>query len=56
MADAARRTRPQLPVLFVTGYAEKAALGKTLGTGLHILNKPFSVELLASRVRELLHK
>jgi PAS domain S-box-containing protein len=57
LADAAHRTRPRLPVLFVSGYAEEAALGKDkLGTGLHILNKPFSVERLASRVRELLHK
>jgi CheY-like chemotaxis protein len=28
MADATRRARPHLPVLFVTGYAEKRALEK----------------------------
>ena len=57
LADAAHRTRPQLPVLFVTGYAEKSALEKNkLGTGLHFLHKPFSVELLASRVREVIQK
>jgi CheY-like chemotaxis protein len=27
MADAARQSRPQLKVLFITGYAENAAVG-----------------------------
>jgi PAS domain S-box-containing protein len=57
MVDASRRTRSKLPVLFVTGYAEKGAMGKNkIDAGLHILNKPFSVELLATRVRELIQK
>ncbi len=27
MADAARRSRPHLKILFITGYAENAAIG-----------------------------
>ena len=55
MADVARANRPKLKVLFITGYAENAVLsGGQLGAGMSVLTKPFSVEVLASRVRELL--
>ena len=54
LADAARALRPSLKVLFVTGYAENAVLGSgKLGHGMHVLTKPFSVEILAQRVRDL---
>jgi CheY-like chemotaxis protein len=33
MADAARANRPDLKVLFITGYAENAAIGNGPGTG-----------------------
>ncbi|WP_018259705.1 PAS domain-containing protein [Methylobacterium sp. WSM2598] len=55
MADAARADRPDLRVLFITGYAENAALGGgRLGPGMQVLTKPFAVETLAARVKELL--
>lgn len=55
MADAARLSRPGLKVLFVTGYAENAAVrdGK-LDPGMAVLTKPFAVETLAAQVRELI--
>ncbi|UHS59627.1 response regulator [Agrobacterium vaccinii] len=55
MADAARQSRPGLKVLFVTGYAENAAVrdGK-LDSGMAVLTKPFAVETLAAQVRELI--
>ncbi|WP_284778030.1 ATP-binding protein [Agrobacterium sp. lyk4-40-TYG-31] len=55
MADAARQSRPGLKVLFVTGYAENAAVrdGK-LDPGMAVLTKPFAVETLAAQVRELI--
>ncbi len=50
LADAARALRPELPVLFVTGYTEQAAeRGAFLGPGMALLPKPFNVhELLRS--------
>ena len=55
MADAAREARPDLKVLFITGYAENAAVGNGhLGPGMHVMTKPFAMEALAGRVRELI--
>ncbi len=50
LADAARALRPELPVLFVTGYTEQATeRGAFLGPGMALLPKPFNVhELLRS--------
>ncbi|MBP1804652.1 PAS domain S-box protein [Rubellimicrobium aerolatum] len=51
VADAARARRPGLPVLFVTGYAEGAALGDGhLEPGMGLVTKPFSMADLAARV------
>jgi hypothetical protein len=55
MADAGRETRPGLKTLFITGYAETAAIGNApLGAGMWVLTKPFGVDQLTSRVRELM--
>ena len=55
MADAARRTRPELKVLFITGYAENAVIGHgQLEPGMHVLAKPFAMETLASKIRSVL--
>ncbi len=55
MADAARVSRPNLPVLFITGYAETAVLDKShLERATEVLSKPFSLEALASRIKELI--
>ena len=55
MADAARVTRTELKVLFITGYAENAVLSHGhLDHGMHVLTKPFSMEALATRIRRLL--
>ena len=57
MADAARVTRPALKVLFITGYAENAAVGNGhLEPGMEVLTKPFAMEALASRIREMIAK
>ena len=38
MADAGREVRPGLKTLFITGYAESAALGNSsLGAGMQVL-------------------
>ncbi|MGC1329065.1 response regulator, partial [Pseudomonas sp.] len=55
MADAAREVRPGLRTLFITGYAESAAIGEgQLEPGMHVLTKPFAIDVLTSRVRELM--
>jgi CheY-like chemotaxis protein len=55
MADAGRVVRPDLKVLFITGYAENAVVGNGhLEPGMQVLTKPFVMEALASRVRELI--
>ena len=55
MADAARVSRPGLKVLFITGYAENALLTDgRMEPGMAVLTKPFAVDALASRVRELI--
>jgi PAS domain S-box-containing protein len=55
VADAARNLRPDLKVLFITGYAENAVLSHGhLDPGMHVLTKPFAMDALASRIRELI--
>jgi PAS domain S-box-containing protein len=55
MADAAREARPTLKVLFITGYAENAAVGDGhLEPGMHLLTKPFAMEMLASRIKTII--
>jgi PAS domain S-box-containing protein len=55
VADAARVARPDLKVLFITGYAETAALGHVhLDDGMHVMTKPFAMESLAKRIKDLL--
>ncbi len=55
VADAGRQLRPGLRVLFVTGYAENAAVGNGhLEPGMHVLTKPFSMERLANRIKAII--
>lgn len=54
VADAARATRPELKVLFVTGYAENAVVGNGhLDVGMAVITKPFEINALAARVRDI---
>ena len=55
VADAARALRPDLKVLFMTGYAENAALASGfLEPGMAMITKPFAMEALASRIRAMI--
>ncbi|MCJ2086699.1 PAS domain S-box protein [Methylobacterium sp. E-005] len=57
MADAGRERRPDLKVLFITGYAENAVLGNGyLHPGMQVLTKPFVLETLATRIKDLIAK
>ncbi len=55
LAEVARVRRPELPILFVTGYAENAAIrAGFLGTGMSMITKPFAIETLSAKVAELM--
>jgi len=55
LAEIAREARPGLQVLFVTGYAQNAAIrGGFLDHGMEMMTKPFAVDALATKIREML--
>ncbi|OJH37668.1 ATP-binding protein [Cystobacter ferrugineus] len=55
MAELAREHRPKLKVLFITGYAAKAAVrGEFLAPGMDMLTKPFALDVLANKIREMI--
>jgi signal transduction histidine kinase/CheY-like chemotaxis protein len=57
VADAARAARPGLGILFITGYAENAALGNGhLEHGVEVLTKPFQMSALASKIHDLIDR
>ena len=57
VAEAARKTRPDLKVLFITGYAENALIGHGhLEPGMQVLTKPFPVATLGHRIRDLMER
>jgi CheY-like chemotaxis protein len=52
VADAARVLRPNLKVLFITGYAENAVIeAAKLDRGMEVVTKPFAIAALMSKVR-----
>jgi CheY-like chemotaxis protein len=55
LAEIARQHFPDLPILFVTGYAENAAIrAGFLGTNMAMVTKPFQMEDLAAKIGEML--
>jgi CheY-like chemotaxis protein len=55
LADAARAIRSQLKVLFITGYAENAAVSNgRLDPGMHVLSKPFPMDKLSATIRSII--
>lgn len=57
MAEAALCDRPDLKVLFITGYAENAVFNHGhLAPGVQVLTKPFEMRVLASRVQSLIEQ
>jgi PAS domain S-box-containing protein len=57
LADAARESRPGLKVLFMTGYAENAAVSRGfLDDGMALITKPFPVQTLAARIRSMIEQ
>lgn len=55
LADAARLARPELKVLFTTGYTRNAVVHNgVLDPGVAFLSKPFALDQLARKVRQVL--
>ena len=55
LAEIGRQYRPELKVLFITGYAEHAAVrGGFLDPGMQMITKPFTFDLLTAKVREMI--
>ena len=55
LADRLRKVRPQIKVLFMSGYPDHEALaGGEVGVESAVLQKPFSLDTLAHKVRTLL--
>ena len=56
LAEVGRQYRPGLKVLFITGYAEHAAVrGGFLDSGMQMITKPFTFDLLTAKVREMIN-
>jgi PAS domain S-box-containing protein len=54
LADQARETRPDLKILFITGYAENVAIAKGfLQPGMEMITKPFDLDNLSQRIRDM---
>ena len=55
LAEAARQLRPELSILFITGYAENAAIrAEFLGANMSMITKPFALDTLANKIAELM--
>jgi CheY-like chemotaxis protein len=55
VAEAARVKRPKLKILFITGFAENAAVGNGhLARDMELLTKPFAMTALAAKVHDML--
>ncbi|ONF97037.1 PAS domain S-box protein [Sphingomonas jeddahensis] len=55
LADAARERRPDLKILFMTGYAENATIANGfLDPGMSMMTKPFAIDALTTRIRSII--
>jgi PAS domain S-box-containing protein len=55
LAEVARQHRPDLKILFITGYAETAAVrGDFLAGSMEMMLKPFAIDQFANKIRDML--
>jgi PAS domain S-box-containing protein len=55
LADQARESRPDLKILFITGYAESVAISDGfLQPGMEMITKPFDLDNLSRRIRSMI--
>ena len=56
MVRELRLKRPDLPILFASGYAETAEIEAALDENTSVLRKPFEISKLQQAISELLHR
>nr|WP_210313222.1 ATP-binding protein [Rhodopseudomonas rhenobacensis] len=57
LADEACRRRPELKVLYTTGYTRNAVVHNgVVDPGVQLIGKPFTLDQLAEKIREVLEK
>ncbi|MFW2351294.1 response regulator, partial [Qipengyuania sp.] len=54
MARAIRKVKPDIPFLFMSGYAEEQLRGEIDIDNMHFIPKPFSVQQINAKVSEVL--
>ncbi len=55
VADALLPLRPDMKVIFFSGYAEQTTIHHGIGSGVNFLSKPFSRETLSRKLLEVTH-
>lgn len=56
MARAIRNVKPEIPILFMSGYAEEQLRNQIDIANMHFIPKPFSVQQINAKVAEVLSK
>jgi CheY-like chemotaxis protein len=56
VAKAARESRPDLPIIFATGYSDTAAIEGVAGRDAIVLRKPFRVDDLQAVIAQALER
>jgi DNA-binding NtrC family response regulator len=54
LAEALTRARPEMKVVFISGYAAALAPDGALKPGTVLVDKPFSIKILSAKLREVL--
>ena len=54
LAEALTRARPEMKVVFISGYPAALAPDGTLEPGTVLVQKPFNMKILAAKLREVL--
>jgi DNA-binding NtrC family response regulator len=54
LADALTRARPEMKVVFISGYAATLAPDGALKPGTVLVHKPFTMRMLSAKLREVL--
>ena len=54
LADQARAHRPDMKVLFMTGYADTSLIEKVLPEGFGLIHKPFDLDDLTAKAQALI--
>ena len=54
LAEKLLSVRPEMKVIYMSGYADALAPGGVLTPGTVLVNKPFTIKFLSAKVREVL--